>query len=178
MDFITNISTKDTDRLLFDTENFKTWEALNALMKRSWFARRWVVQGLAFARHTILHCETATVKWARFCEAIPLFAEKLDEIVTRESYSKHLLSLQLPGQLSALVPALVNFAIPPLIVAIIGAFNLVLQEAMAPELSHSSVGQLRGVGAHSLIAVYDKVLPHERDGEELHRLWTMEPLLS
>ena len=54
MDFITNISTKDIDSFCSDPKNFKIWEALDALLKRSWFTRRWVVQEVSFARHAIL----------------------------------------------------------------------------------------------------------------------------
>ncbi|KAH6722902.1 hypothetical protein BKA61DRAFT_585469 [Leptodontidium sp. MPI-SDFR-AT-0119] len=42
----------------------------------------------------------------------------------------------------------------------------------------SAIGELRGVGVHSLIAVYDRALPHVRDGDTPRRLCTMEALLS
>ncbi|KAG4438391.1 hypothetical protein IFR05_006097 [Cadophora sp. M221] len=62
---------------------------------------------------------------------------------------------------------------------------LVAPDIVLPHLPHallallrSSIGELRGVGVHSLIAVYDRALPHGRDGEEPHGLCTMEALLS
>ncbi|KAN0106850.1 HET domain containing protein [Hyaloscypha variabilis] len=173
LEFMITMSIKDPHTLAFDREVSESWAAVSNLMRRSWFTRRWVVQEVAFARQAVLRCGTGMVSWTRFCAAVTLFVEKMEDIVSLErppptfwSSFKALAPLVIP-----IVPITLGFGT----MLSIGAFAAIT--AVDFELSRSPFGQLRGVGAHSLIAIYDRVLPHERGDQEPHRLCTMETLL-
>jgi len=176
IEFMRNISTKDGDVLAEDRKVSKSWAALANLMRRSWFTRRWVVQEVAFARQAVLRCGTAMVSWTRFCEAVSLFTERLDEIDVPEEVPSDSSTFDMRDMVQALgfIPAAL---LSPPFAPSVGASRFGTVEVMAAELSFSPFGQVRGVGAHALIAIYDRVLPHERDDQEPHRLCTMETLL-
>ena len=59
-------------------------------MKRPWFSRRWVVQGIALANEGILQCGNDTIKWKDFADAVALFVEvetathRLSEVMKRD----------------------------------------------------------------------------------------------
>jgi hypothetical protein len=175
MEFMMTMSIKDLHTLASDRKLSKAWEAVFNLTRRSWFTRRWVVQEVAFARQAVLRCGTAMVSWTRFCAAVELFAEELEETVAPE---------RPPADTSW-------FGIKALDPLVIGQLHLHLfnpglalstsffraLKASQSQFSQSPFGQLRGVGAHAIITIYDRVLPHERGDQEPHRLCTLESVL-
>lgn len=177
MEFVMNISTRDIDKLATDPESSQAWRALANLMQRSWFTRRWVIQEVGFARHAVLRCGSASVSWIRFCSAVELFTEKLDEIslnqpLVQDSKSwPELLSLLGLTATSIFAPAAVIFTHAAVAVA---------SAAAASDYGSITpyIGELRGVGVHALITVCDRVLSRKRNDDEPHRLCTMEALLS
>lgn len=68
------------DKLVKDHTAVRKWQALAALMKRSWFSRRWVIQEVAFARTATVYCGIEIVKWMDLSDAITLFGDKFSEI--------------------------------------------------------------------------------------------------
>jgi Heterokaryon incompatibility protein (HET) len=175
MEFIMNMSVNEIDRLAASPEYSKAWIALANLMQRSWFTRRWVIQEVAFARHPVLRCGSASVPWARFCEAVELFTEKSDEIrqCIRDNPPENQSSFW--TTLGSILCHVASVAIWP------RSFDdRTLYHRSGPCLGydHSSIGELRGVGVHSLIAIYNRVLSPIRDCNEPRRLCTMDELLS
>lgn len=81
MDFIQQVSTLGKlDKLIKDPTVVKKWQALAALMRRSWFSRRWIIQEVAFARKATVYCGTKKVNWLDVSDAITLFGAKFSEI--------------------------------------------------------------------------------------------------
>jgi hypothetical protein len=134
-------------------------------MRRRWFTRRWIVQEVAFARSAIVRCGTSVVSWTRFCGAVTLFTEKLDDI--KESFRYYGLEHTSNPLVRTFASASALFT--PIFLYVL-SFKL--------RLDQSLIGQLRGVGVHSLIEIYDRVLPNERGDDEPRRRCTMEVLLS
>jgi hypothetical protein len=172
MEFMMNISVKEIDKLAADPGSSKAWKAIATLTRRSWFKRRWAVQEVSFARQPVLRCGSAEVSWVRFCEVVELFTKKMDIISRRlhDSTPEHQSRFWLAGQPPS-VSLLSLFMYGPIFVSM---------SSLGPPIYYDqpSIGELRGVGVHSLIAVYDRVLPCIRDGDEPRRLCTMEALLS
>ncbi|KAI0897930.1 HET-domain-containing protein [Annulohypoxylon nitens] len=77
MDFVKNrvLNLKEWDRLIRDDKIVKEWQALSALMRRSWFSRRWIVQEIAIAQKATLFCGMDSVDWKDFADAVSLFNE-------------------------------------------------------------------------------------------------------
>ncbi|KAI2473781.1 HET-domain-containing protein [Annulohypoxylon bovei var. microspora] len=77
MDFIKNrvLNLKEFDRLIRDDKIIKEWQALSALMRRTWFSRRWIVQEIAIAQKATLFCGMESVDWKDFADAVSLFNE-------------------------------------------------------------------------------------------------------
>ena len=50
----------------------ETWQAPISLMSREWFTRRWVIQEIALAASTTLHCGTAVINWDDFSDVVDL----------------------------------------------------------------------------------------------------------
>jgi len=61
------------------------WVAFLALMQRSWFSRRWVVQEIALARSAMIYCGMDTMSWKDFAIAVELLVEM---IASRPEFSK------------------------------------------------------------------------------------------
>ncbi|PVH81098.1 HET-domain-containing protein [Cadophora sp. DSE1049] len=177
MDLLNNVSAEKIDNLATDPGAIKAWVALSNLMTRSWFTRRWVVQEVVFARHAVLRCGSATASWLRFCGVVELFVEKLEEIKRTISNST---PEQQPSDLSAnLLHFLLAFAggvLPPLAAVVVSVVNMHTGTIFGPD--QITIGELRGIGVHSLIALYDRILPRKRNDTESYRLCTMEALLS
>lgn len=68
------------DRLVHDPRHQKEWLALSALMRRSWFSRRWVIQEIAFARQATLYCGEHWVKWKDFAHVVGLVGVRHHDI--------------------------------------------------------------------------------------------------
>jgi hypothetical protein len=70
------------------------WRALQALMQRPWFSRRWVVQEIALAKAAIIYCGADSITWKDFAIAVELFVEvetathRLSEITRREKQTQ------------------------------------------------------------------------------------------
>lgn len=64
------------DPLTRDPGNETDWQALHALMNRSWFYRRWIVQEISFARHATLFCGDDSTDWLSFSAATALFVAR------------------------------------------------------------------------------------------------------
>ncbi|MCJ1401431.1 hypothetical protein MMC11_004644 [Xylographa trunciseda] len=81
IDFIPKIlDLSHFDTLVNDESSTHDWNALQDLMIRRWFSRRWVVQEVALARNATLHCGAKTVHWRDFADAVALFVTKLDNV--------------------------------------------------------------------------------------------------
>ena len=132
----------------------------------------------------------------RFCEAVTLFAEKFDEIKPPARNfvpeSKLLcLGVAIAGAIvsgafrtpwvlcaawgvSAIMLSDLHLAIA-MVMPLAGTFAITIKALQ--ETRNFEIGQIRGDGALSLIAAFDRVLPHERTDGETHRLCSMEELL-
>ena len=65
----------DFDKLCENLKMSKQWAAFINLMKRPWFSRRWVIQEIALANHSTLHCGEDCIDWQEFADAVSLFVE-------------------------------------------------------------------------------------------------------
>ncbi|KAK3077745.1 hypothetical protein LTS18_009430, partial [Coniosporium uncinatum] len=68
------------DKLVESKETLARWRALQALMTRPWFERRWVVQEIALARRATLHCGSKQISWTSFATAVALFEKEEPKI--------------------------------------------------------------------------------------------------
>ncbi|KAK3710207.1 hypothetical protein LTR37_010428 [Vermiconidia calcicola] len=66
----------DFDPLTQDPGTESEWAALNNLMQRPWFNRRWIVQEISLARDAVLFCGDQSVSWHDFSAAVSLFAAR------------------------------------------------------------------------------------------------------
>jgi hypothetical protein len=67
--------------------NSKGWQALRALLKRSWFSRAWIVQEVAVAKSVTLHCGSATLAWESLKYVLQEdFASGLHQLTWNESW--------------------------------------------------------------------------------------------
>jgi hypothetical protein len=82
---ILNLSSLDNE--LEDESKFKSWEALRDLMARKWFSRRWIIQEIAFAKSSTIHCGGDVVHWADFAAAVGLFISRMDRIKDFHSHN-------------------------------------------------------------------------------------------
>jgi hypothetical protein len=97
LNFIKNrvLNIKEFDTLVMDERVSLEWAALNALMKREWFSRRWVVQEIALARDAELLCGDRTINWLEFADAVSLFnqvetqSRALTELMRNEKWTGH-----------------------------------------------------------------------------------------
>jgi hypothetical protein len=81
LDFIGRIlNLGDFNRLRRDKNIAREWAALSSLMRRPWFGRRWVVQEIALAKNSTIHCGKDTVSWSDFADAVALFETRSDSI--------------------------------------------------------------------------------------------------
>ena len=81
LDFIPRIlDLSSLDRELEDEKNQVCWKALESLILRPWFSRRWVIQEIAFARSSTIHCGDDVVHWADFADAVGLFTSRLNKV--------------------------------------------------------------------------------------------------
>jgi hypothetical protein len=62
------------DKLVQDNSTASEWMAVNTLMMKPWFSRRWVVQEVALALKATLHCGTDEIGWQEFATAVSLFS--------------------------------------------------------------------------------------------------------
>ncbi|KAH8707134.1 heterokaryon incompatibility protein-domain-containing protein, partial [Phaeosphaeriaceae sp. PMI808] len=78
------------DELCESVEASVKWRSLLELMQRPWFSRRWVVQEVALAKRTIIHCGSAKLSWTKFAVAVELFVEvetathRLSEVMKKD----------------------------------------------------------------------------------------------
>lgn len=75
---ILNLSSLDNE--LEEESKLKYWKALRDLMARKWFSRRWIVQEIAVAKSSTIHCGDDVVHWADFAGAVGLFISRMDRI--------------------------------------------------------------------------------------------------
>ncbi|MCJ1406318.1 hypothetical protein MMC19_000383 [Ptychographa xylographoides] len=68
------------DILVNDEKFIDHWNALENLMRSTWFNRRWVIQEIAMAREATLHCGKEEIHWGDFADAVALFVAKVDSI--------------------------------------------------------------------------------------------------
>ncbi|KAE9371987.1 HET-domain-containing protein [Stipitochalara longipes BDJ] len=68
------------DRELDDERNMDCWRALGVLISRPWFSRRWVLQEIAFAKSSTIHCGDDVVHWADFADAVGLFVSRINKV--------------------------------------------------------------------------------------------------
>jgi hypothetical protein len=61
------------DTLVRDKDMDKEWDSMVALMKRTWFSRRWVVQEIALAKNAVMLCGEHRIEWFDFADAVSLF---------------------------------------------------------------------------------------------------------
>ena len=81
MDFIQRNPYKEhQDMLSVRPSAAPQWRAFMALMRRTWFRRRWVVQELALAKNVYLRCGDVSVNWVNFVVAVEFFLERYDTI--------------------------------------------------------------------------------------------------
>ncbi|KAF2636732.1 hypothetical protein P280DRAFT_552890 [Massarina eburnea CBS 473.64] len=70
-DEVTNL--EDFDKLCESPDAAPKWNAMFNLMKRPWFSRRWIVQEIALARESRLHCGRRNIPWQDIADAVQLF---------------------------------------------------------------------------------------------------------
>jgi len=75
---ILNLSSLDNE--VRDGAKLNSWRALRDLMSRKWFSRRWVIQEIAFAKNSTIHCGDDIIHWADFADAVGLFVSRMNEI--------------------------------------------------------------------------------------------------
>lgn len=75
---ILNLSSLDSE--VQDQSKLDSWRSLRDLMSREWFHRRWVIQELAFAKNSTIHCGDDILHWADFADAVGLFISRIDKI--------------------------------------------------------------------------------------------------
>lgn len=66
---------------------------MSRLMARPWFSRRWVVQEIALARKTTIHCGDEELAWQDFTDAVSLINEvepELSKIVKTKTEFDHI----------------------------------------------------------------------------------------
>ncbi|KAB8356340.1 hypothetical protein FH972_023924 [Carpinus fangiana] len=73
------IDFKRLDRLVNST-NITNWAALAELMRRPWFSRRWIVQEIAYAQSSTVHCGETWIPWQNLADSMALFASKSDSV--------------------------------------------------------------------------------------------------
>ena len=69
------LNLEDFDRLIGDSRTPHEWTALESVMTKPWFSRRWVIQEIALAKRATIHCGTHQIPWSDFAEAVALFKE-------------------------------------------------------------------------------------------------------
>ncbi|KAK0515812.1 hypothetical protein JMJ35_001846 [Cladonia borealis] len=69
------LNLEDFDRLIGDSRTPHEWTALESVMTKPWFSRRWVIQEIALAKRATIHCGTHQIAWSDFAEAVALFQE-------------------------------------------------------------------------------------------------------
>jgi hypothetical protein len=73
-----------------DQSNASKWLALQSLMQRPWFTRRWVVQEVALAPKATIYCGQDSLEWEDFRIAVELFVvaetatHRLSEVMSRD----------------------------------------------------------------------------------------------
>jgi hypothetical protein len=71
---------RNFDEVVEEQTTCDEWLAFAALIKRSWFSRRWVVQEITVARRAELHCGHKSIPWKDFAEAVALFELMSDRV--------------------------------------------------------------------------------------------------
>jgi hypothetical protein len=204
INFIPKISVSKLDQLVADIKTSQPWRALAILMRREWFTRRWIVQEVALARQAVLICGYRQVSWESFSEAVTLFVEKADEIKKLFSKTENWSNLQQGlSQVADELPWYVDpFGIGRAAATVWPArkmagnseqFANLVSKGLAQQVGKQfaidaaqskfwdefHVGQIQGVGAHSLITMLDLILRKEPQGNFIpKRLCTMEDLLA
>lgn len=97
---------KMLDRTISRDDLFKghaeQWNALEALMRMSWFTRRWIVQEIALARDAIVYCGDDEISWRDFCDAVALFELHYPDIKATFLNETYHYSRQRLGEVKAL----------------------------------------------------------------------------
>ena len=83
----------------------KRWYQLSQLMRRDWFARRWVIQELALAKEAFLHVGDEVLLWDHFAEAVALFRQEagpIEAMIERspENSATRIGNVRFPGAFS------------------------------------------------------------------------------
>jgi hypothetical protein len=77
----------NVDNIVKSESEPEEWQAFAELMMRPWFGRRWVIQELISACDvTVYYGNDLAIDWQDFCDAVALFASKIEEI--RELFKK------------------------------------------------------------------------------------------
>ncbi|KAI0882629.1 heterokaryon incompatibility protein-domain-containing protein [Annulohypoxylon maeteangense] len=90
------IELKHFDLICSDKTYGNKWQALLALMQRSWFSRRWMVQEIALARKATIYCGPDEIPWDNFAVAVELFVEvetathRLSEVMQKDEKFRHI----------------------------------------------------------------------------------------
>ena len=81
------LNLEDFDRLIGDSRTPHEWTALESVMTKPWFSRRWVIQEIALAKRATIHCGPHQIAWSDFAEAVTLFQEVKPEtqIISKSS---------------------------------------------------------------------------------------------
>jgi len=66
---------RNFDSLTESKQAMSKWDALQELMQRPWFSRRWVVQEIALAKKALIYCGKDRISWRKFAIAVELFVE-------------------------------------------------------------------------------------------------------
>jgi hypothetical protein len=82
---ILNLSLLDSE--VQDESKLNSWKALRDLMSRKWFSRRWVIQEIAFAKSSTIHCGEDVLHWADFADAVGLFVSRKN--IIKELLDQH-----------------------------------------------------------------------------------------
>lgn len=99
--FVHRITTNNGWSHVFEKNNMLKLLALEALMRRPWFSRRWVVQEVCFAKTAEVYFGKSKLDWARLSKVISLYHDDSNRIAQPASSS----AVSVP-QLEADVPLL------------------------------------------------------------------------
>ena len=191
MDFIHDISVEKIDRQVANKKLGTAWRALVTLTRRPWFTRRWIIQEIAFARRAVLRCGTSSISWTKFSEAVTLLSAKSTQInqlfrACEESPMLGRRSLAAAGMVASVaVNRLENFIPTPLVQPMLTVSSMTtlysLWNAFRKQPSwveEFPVGEMCGVGAHSLCTNLDLIIRKDHGDQRPELLCTMETLIS
>jgi hypothetical protein len=194
MAFIPQISVVKVDLLARDPMVGASWKALANLMRRPWFTRRWIVQELAFAKQAVLLCGSLEVDWTSFSEATTLFVDKADQVDSlfciMETWATFKNNLAKAAQAANVVPQTrdpygVGRWLSAFGTSIVGQttnqIGMLTNTITGSEVCWEKkylIGEIRGVGAHSLVTALDLIIRKEFHTDVTpERLCSMEDLL-